>query len=513
MNKEQLANQVVEWMYAYMDYYNGQFVHKNSFTLAEINEHSNELLQKYFDKREMIRMEVANDKELFQRMYKQCEDNITTFTLFDSFVRDTNRNPKAKLQPMIPYKFQLPLFNSYYDERSTVVIKSRRMGASAIMNEHMKHQLIFVDNSTNFTTHKDLNSLDKAGDVSNTTFGKLRLSLKNSIFSNKLIFKNFDEDNRIENSRIVHRGNSLIGSVLSPSTSVGAACNIGFIDEIAVVEMLYRNASDYILGAIATSTNKLMLYSTFRGTQGKFYQIVEEKDEKYYNFITLDWKEHPLCNTEWYDKASALMNKDKVTIAQELDHNPYMSREGVIYSYITDKNKVDPKTMTNLINTGKKYIFSDFGGGTSHTVFLMCYSDGINLYMHDVIKTTNMDENQIKKEIQNKGFWGVPIHGDISGKNQTNAPNYSWFKLLSAVGFQVNAVPNYDMIQFYALTNMKFLEGFYKYNKNIKDLSDLEKAKWKTNTMEVEKNSHSHIADALAYGTRHLFRPPSFSSF
>lgn len=513
MNKEQLSAQIVEWMYAYMSYYNGQFVHKNSFTLAEINEHSNELLQKYFDKREMIRTEVANDKELFQHMYKQCEDNIVTFTLFDSFVRDTNRNPKARLQPMIPYKFQLPLFNSYYDERSTVVVKSRRMGASAIMNEHMKHQLIFVDNSTNFTTHKDLNSLDKAGDVSNTTFGKLRLSLKNSIFSNKLIFKNFDEDNRIENSRIVHRGNSLIGSVLSPSTSVGAACNIGFIDEIAVVEMLYPNASDYILGAIATSTNKLMLYSTFRGTQGKFYQIVEEKDEKYYNFITLDWKDHPLCNTEWYDMSCAKMNKDKYVIAQELDHNVYMSREGLVYSYITDKNKVDPSEMKNLINNGKKYIFSDFGGASSATVFLMCYSDGINLYMHDVIKTTTMDENQIKKEIQDKGFWGVPIYGDISGKAQHVTPQYTWFKLLSKVGFQVNGVANYDMVQYYALTNMKFLEGFYKYNKNIKDLTDLEKAKWKPHTMEIDKNQYSHIADSLAYGTRTLFKPSSFDSF
>ena len=55
MDKEILANQIIEWLYAYMEYYNRQFVHKNSFSLSEINERSNELLQRFFDKREMIR--------------------------------------------------------------------------------------------------------------------------------------------------------------------------------------------------------------------------------------------------------------------------------------------------------------------------------------------------------------------------------------------------------------------------------------------------------------------------
>lgn len=514
MNSSELAaNKVIEWMYAYREYYNNQFKDKENYSLKQLNDASNEMLNEYITKRDKIREIVISDKEILTYIYHECNNNILTFILFDGVSKDTNRNPKARLQPILPYNSQLPLIQSYYDERNTVIVKSRRMGASLMTNEMMKHQLLFVDNSTNFTTHKDLNSLDKKGDTSNTTFGKLRLSLKNSMFSNKGIFKNIDEDNLVENSRVVHRGNSLIGSVLSPTTSVGAACNIGFIDEIAVVEAAYPNASEYILGAISSSTNKLVMYSTFRGTTGNFYKIYEERDERFYQFITLDWKDHPLCNREWYDMISAKMNKDKVMIAQELDHDPYSSREGAVYSYITEMNKVSPSAMNPLINTGKKYIFSDFGGGSSSTVFLLCYTDGVHLYMHDVIKTTIMDENQIKKEIQNKGFWGVPIHGDISGKNQTNTPQNTWFKLLNKVGFVVNGVSNHDMVNCYALVNMKFLEGHFKYNKNINDLSDLEKATWETNTMKVKKDTYSHVTDALAYGARVLFNKSSFSSY
>lgn len=508
-----IIKNTINWMYKYREYYNNQFNQKESYSIEQLNQYSNEMLREYYEKRSKIRNIIMSDKDLYSEMYNECKNNILTNVLFEGVCKDINRNPQSKIQPIIPYDFQIPLFQTFNSTKNTLVVKSRRMGASLIMQEMMKHDLIFGENISNFTTHKDLNSLDKKGDYVNTTFGKLRLSLLNSMFVSKDLFKNKTDNYRIEDCRIVNDTNSIIGQVLSPSTSVGFQCNTGYIDEMAVVESNYPNSSDYILGALATSTNKLNLYSTFRGSKGSFYETFEQHDDNFWNFIVLDWKSHPLCNLEWYKKACVMMNMNKVQIAQELDHNPISSVEGQVYNYISEINKVIQSEMTGIMSQSKKYIFSDFGGGTSSTVFLLCFWNGQNLYIHDVIKTTVMDENQIKLKIQQKGFWGVKIHGDISGKNQSTTPQSSWFQLLQRVGFSIEGVSNQRMTDYYAKTNMNFLNGIYKYNKNITELKDLENAKWKKGVMEIEKDSCSHIADAIAYGTRVLFPNSTFSTF
>ncbi len=512
-DRKQFISDSIKWMYDYREYYNNQFDDKDSITLETLNEMSNEMLHEYYIKRLKLRNVIGGDKELYQMMYNECKDNLMTNILFEGVSKDNNRNPKAGIQPIIPYNHQIPLIQSFYSTKNVLTIKSRRQGASLIHGEMMKHNLTFGENLYDFTTHKDLNSLDKKGDTTNTIFGKIRLGLRNSMFISQDIFKNKTDEYRIEDCRIINGTNSLTGSVLSPSTSVGFAVNNGFIDEIAVVEDNYPNSSDYILGAVSTSTNKLYLYSTFRGSKGNFYKTFEEHDDRFYEFITLDWRKHPLCSREWYDKACAMMNMNPVTIAQELDFNPISSVVGQVYSYISENNKVERSKMIQFMSSSKKYIFSDFGGSTSSTVFLLCYWNGQNLYIDDVIKTTVMDELQIKIKIQEKGFWGVKIYGDISGKNQTTTPQSSWFKLLQKVGFTVEGVGNQGMSQYYAKANMNFLNGIYKYNKNIPELKDLENAKWKHNTMEIEKDSCSHIADSLGYGTRVLFPVTSFNTF
>lgn len=511
--KQDFIKNAIAWMYSYREYYNNQFHNKDNIPLETLNEMSNEMLREYYTKRLKLRNIIMSDKELYQMMYFECQNNILTNILFEGVSKDNNRNPKAGIQPILPYDHQIPLIQTFYSTKNVLTIKSRRQGASLIHGEMMKHNLIFGDNIYDFTTHKDLNSLDKKGDYVNTIFGKIKLGLKNSMFVSQDIFKNKTDDYRVEDCRIVCGNNSLTGSVLSPSTSVGFAVNNGFIDEIAVVEDNYPNSSDYILGAVSTSTNKLYLYSTFRGTKGNFYKTFEDHDDRFYEFITLDWRKHPLCNQEWYDRACVMMNKNPVTIAQELDFNPISSVEGQVYNYISEINKVNPSEMISLINGGKKYIFSDFGGSTSSTVFLLCYWNSHTLYIHDVIKTTVMDENQIKLKIQQKGFWGVKIYGDISGKNQSTTPQSSWFKLLQKVGFSIEGVGNQGMSMYYAKANMNFLNGIYKYNKNIPELKDLENARWRKGVMEIEKDSCSHIADALGYGTRVLFPVSSFTTF
>lgn len=511
--KQDFIKNAIAWMYSYREYYNNQFNDKDNIPLETLNEMSNEMLREYYTKRLHLRKIIMSDKELYQMMYNECKTNILTNILFEGVSTDNNRNPKATIQPIIPYDHQIPLIQTFYSTKNVLTIKSRRQGASLIHTEFMKHNLIFGENNYDFCSHKDLNSLDKKGDYQNTVFGKLRLGFKNSMFLSQDIFKNKTDDYRIEDCRIVNGTNSLTGSVLSPNTSVGFAVNNGFIDEIAVVEDNYPNSSEYILGAISTSTNKLYLYSTFRGAKGNFYKTFEEHDDRFYEFITLDWRKHPLCSIEWYDKACSLMNKNPVAIAQELDFNPSKSLEGTVYNYISEKNKVTRSQMTQMMGASKKYIWLDSGGGTSATAFLLCYWNGKTLYIDDAIKTTVMDENQIKVKIQEKGFWGVKIYCDIAGRSQTSTPNSTWFRLLGKVGFTIEPVGNQRMGDYYALANMKFLSGEYLINKNVPELRDLEIARWENNSMTIKKDGASHLCDALAYGTKVLFPTSTFTTF
>jgi hypothetical protein len=514
-DKQNFITNAIDWMYSYMKYYNDTFIEKENYTLEELNRMSNELLTEYYNKRLHLRKIIMSDKELYLAMYKECKDNIITNILFEGISKDLNRNPKSSIQPIIPYNHQIPLLQTFYSEKNTLVVKSRRQGASLMFQEMMKHNVIFGNNIIDFTTHKDLNSLDKKGDTSNTIFGKLRLSLKNSMFVNQDIFKNKTDEYRIEEGRIVNGTNTLIGQVLSPNTSVGFQCSNGFIDEIAVVEDAYPNSSDYILGAVSTSTNRLFLYSTFRGTKGNFYKTFENHDDKYWNFITLDWKNHPLCNFSWYDKACKLMNNSKTMIAQELDFNPIATVEGQVYHYISEANKRDLSDIDvqQIMRGGRKEIWFDGGGGTSATVFIMAYINVDKIFLYDVIKTTTMDEHMVKRKLQEKGFFGAELYGDISGSFQTATIKRDWFSLLRSVGIRCNPISNTGMEWYRSKVNFLFLEQKLFYNKNVTEFKDLENAKYKKFSAEIEKDGASHVADALSYGIRKLYPRNSLSTF
>ncbi len=514
-DRQTFLSKSMDFMYDYMRYYNEVFIDKENYSLKELNKMSNDLLADYYNKRLQIREIVMSDKDLYQAMYYECKDNLITNILFEGVCKDLNRNPKASIQPIIPHTQQLQLLQTFYSEKNTLVVKSRRQGASLMFEEMMKENLIFGDNIVDFTTHKDLSSLDKKGDITNTTFGKLRFSLKNSMFVNPEIFKNKSDDMRVDTGWIVNLKNQIIGQVLSPTTSVGFQCSNGFIDEIAVVEDKYKNSAEYILGAISTSTNRLFLYSTFRGTRGNFYKTFENHDDEYWNFITLDWRSHPLCNQEWYDKACILMNRNKVMIAQELDHDATATVEGQVFHYISVKNKkaVTDSEIQSIMKSGRKEIWADFGGGSSATALIMAYIHVDKIFLFDVIKTTAMDEHMIKKVLQEKGFFGAELYGDISGKNQTATVKRDWFSLLRSVGIRCNPISNQNISWYQSKANFLFLEQKLFYNKNITEFKDLENAKYKSFSSEIEKDGSSHIADALCYGIRKLYPRNSISTF
>lgn len=314
----------------------------------------------------------------------------------------------------------------------------------------------------------------------------------------------------IAEKRILLGTNSLDGSVLSPSTNVGFQSNTILIDELDPTCQSYPNQNQYILAAISSSTKRMVLYSTYRGTDYPFYQLKAQNNTNIFDFITLDWRQHPLCNKEWYDSLCDAMLHDKVQIAQELDFDPQASSEGLVYYYISDKNKIDQNQASNFIKNGLKVIGADFGGGASHTVFLMCYYWNNILYIHDAIKSTQIDQYMIKQQLTEKGFDRTMIYGDVSGTFQSGSYKHDWRSLLQSVGLQFTPIPNTGMMEYRTLINFKFLKLEILYNKNAPVLRDLTSYKYGKDG-QIEKNSSSHLGDALSYLGRHLW--PKSSTF
>lgn len=472
---------------------------KESMTLKELNERSNNYLEWYYKQRAKLRSYVANDPELFQISYVECKNSFFFWILWDMFTKDVNRNPEASVQAVIPYKHQLPLIEALqFGGKHIHVQKTRRQGASLICGVgHPEWTLLFGQDQHLFTTHKDLASLDVKGDETNTTFGKIRFSLRRSMyFKEARLTVN-------ETKRLIYGSNSLDGAVLSPNTTVGFQANVIYVDEIDPVCDSYPNKSATIFGAFSTSCNRMILYSTYRSPDYPFYKLYEEHNDTVFDFITLDWQEHPLCNVAWYKDACAKMGNNPLLIARELDHNPTKAVSNQIFSSLTPELFFDVNM--DVFGSWHKIIGADFGGGSSSTVFILAFysKEEKKLVLYKALKTTTMTEHQIKNWIIDQGFGGVDVVGDVSANARPTTPESSWKYLLNKVGITFRSVDNRDLQATHNQINLAFMNKEILVNKNEKNFNDLYTYRYDNET--VMKNSSSHLGDALSYLYKYLW--------
>lgn len=476
-------------------------VDKDKISLKELNEKSNKFLMKFYNERIMYHTYIKTNKELYEYFYNVCSDDFLFWIVFDGITKDINRNPKANKQPVIPYTMQLSLIDALFLSPLNLHIeKTRRQGASLIISVmYLLWQLIFGDGILNFTTHKDKTSLFEKGDDANSTFGKIMFALKNSLFFNP---KLLTIEPNFQDVRIKYKNNIVSGEVLSPNTAVGFQANGAFVDEIDPVCEAYPNQAFKLTSGFSASVSKIVLYSTYRSSAFPFYQIKEKNDDRNWVFITLDWKNHPLCNQEWYDKECAKLNYDPVLIARELDHNPTMAIKGRVFYRLTDDNFISNTKQLQSLN---KFIMADFGGGTSATALIFCYysTNDKLMYLHKALKTTKMDASDIKKFVVDCGFWGVPLVGDRSASYQAGAYKYDWKTLLQNEGFKFTPVNNTKMEALRSQVNLAMLNKEILINKNEQIFRDFWTYVYKNEN--IDKNDSSHIGDALCYGYRYLY--------
>lgn len=478
-------------------------IDKNQVKLDDLNAKSNKFLMIFFHKRRLYHAYIKSKPELFEYFEDLCRKDFLFWIVFDGIAKDINRNPKEEQQPVIPYYHQLEFIRLLSTSKKHLHIeKTRRQGASLIVILFMQWQLLFGHQILNFTTHKDKKSLFMAGDDTNSAFGKILFGLKKSFFfknENLKISPNFQD------VRIKYLNNFVSGEVLSPSTAVGFQANGAFIDEIDPVCEEYPNQAYKITSGFASSVNRMILFSTYRSTEYPFYKIKERNDDANWDFLVLDWKEHPLCNDFWYDSECAKLNYDPILIARELDHNPTMAIKGRVFYRLTESNFI---TNGNIFNDYKKLIMADFGGGTSATALIFAYystKDKI-LYLHKALKTTVMDAKDIKKFVVDCGFFGSPLVGDRSALFQSGAYKYDWKSLLTAEGFKFFPVDNTKMEALRSQVNLAMLNKEILINKNEIIFRDFWTYTYKNDG--IEKNESSHIGDALCYGYRHLYQSP-----
>jgi hypothetical protein len=468
-------------------------------SITDLNERSNNYLEYFYSQRQKLRAYVLKDKELTQISYVECKNSFFFWILWDMNTKDLNRNPEASVQAVLPYKHQLPLIEALqFSVKHIHVQKTRRQGASLICAvAYPLWLLLFGKDQHLFTTHKDLASLDVKGDETNTTFGKIRFALRRSMF--------FVESSLTinETKRLIYQSNSLDGSVLSPNTTVGFQANVIMVDELDPVCDSYPNKSATVFGAFATSCNRMILFSTYRSINYPFYKLYETHDDSTFDFITLDWHDHPLCNELWYKDACAKMGNNPVLIARELDHDPTKSVADQIFSNLTERHYFPVEY--DDFSSWKKIIGADFGGGTSATVFICAFysTNEKRLVLYRALKTTTMTEYQVKQWIESVGFGGVEIVGDVSAKASPTTPESSWKFLLRKVGFSFTPVDNRDMQASHNQINLALLNNEVLINKNEPVFRDFFTYKYDLNG--VMKTSSSHTGDAFSYLYKFLY--------
>lgn len=495
----------VDWLKSKIVEYNEYLksLNKNKISLKELNEKSNVFLLEFALERTYLRTYICSDEKIWQEWYELCRNDFVLWVLLDGTTKDINRNPKTKVQPIIPYYHQLPLIQSILDEDHNLhVEKTRRQGASLWISVlYSAWELIFGEQRLNFTTHKDKPSLWRKEDEVDSAFGKIGFVFSNSIFFNA---KFLSVSPTFQDVRYKYRDNVLAGEILSPNTAVGFQANNAMIDEIDPVCEKFPNQAYKLTSGFASSVNRILFYSTYRSSEYPFYQIKETHDDQIFNFIVLDWEDHPLCNEEWFNRECAKLNYDPVLIARELKHNPRQAIKGRVFDlYSSENDLVGFKPGKDW----KKIIFADFGGGTSATAFILAYysTSEKSLYLDKALKTTRMDGKQIKKYLQDSGFDGVSVVGDMSALSQPSFKDSDWASELRRNGIRFIPVNNRAMGSVRQQVNLMFESKEIWVNKNSLELRDLSTYKWKGEDIDKSGTGGSHIGDALCYGCRYLY--------
>jgi len=480
--------------------------YKDSLTADELAHNYTIINKRFLKLRDQIQLLILNDDKLYILHKDFAAKNLIYDILLDGYSYDINKTSDGDpLMAFIPYRDQVPLFLGIQNnEKNIHVEKGRRQGASKGFILAMKWFLVHGKKEVMYTTHKDLDSLDKIkGDSGhNSTFDNVRWLLDKSIWVDK-DWRNGADGGYTQQKQINLNGNVLLGAVLGKGTAVGMAGTRIFVDEIDVVCDMYPNQAQSIVGSFSMSVTHIYLYSTYRSMMYPFYRFKVENLEGW-SFYTLDWRNNPTCNKDWYNKAKAKMGNDAILTARELDRDPTKVRQGTVFS-----EEMSEFNYYTILPENKyiKVIGGDFGGGASLTSFVLGYFDTKSgkLYLDDLVESTKLDQYGVSAQLEAKGFKDVVVYADQSAFSQVGARGHDWNTLLKSVGVKLRAVNNHSIYLTHALMRQAIRDGLLLINKSNNTL--LQKfLSYSYKEDNVFKDVNSHFGDACTYLFKGLFQ-------
>jgi len=503
-------------------------LNKNDYELNELNTFYIGYLQSYIIYRNKEIEFILSDDKYYEEVTQFASDNVMFDILLDGYVSDSNRNQDLgsnQVLPLLPYSNQLDLIHSLeYDSKSLHIEKSRRAGASTLLAFRMRRNLRFKKNMVMLASNKSSKDIDLKDDTkNNSTFSRIDFLFNHSIFvpNNWTDDKIYNTKERQSQGTAIYRGhkpilivygtNRLDGSVFGKGTGTGSATHEYYADEIDVWANEHENIEDELFSAVSSSTNRMILFSTYRSINYSFFKIKKENNTKVWKFIKLHWKDNPTCSQSWYDTQSGKLN-NPVKVARELDINPSASIKGRIWPNLIDKHfisKSDALIKWGNMNDWDTIIASDNGGTkmSQNYNLIRIHKPSSTIYIEDTffIDNTSQPEDVYEWALSH-GFdiYNNTIYGDRAIKDNFTFTNHSTAYLLRRQGFNVVEVANQDIAVVHRDIRKRIKLGQFYVNKDIELLETFLKLYRYKDDGTVNKKD-SHLGDAISYGIKGYF--------
>lgn len=272
-----------------------------------------------------------NTNQLVQeylKEYLKCQQSFTYFCTHYIYLELPGGDQLIK-----PYKKQIELVDYIERERYVIVLKSRQIGISTVIQAYVAWLVVFYSNVVVGIISKDGAEATDFARVIRGMIEKLPVWVKPK---GGLLGRGFAK--RTERSFILTNGSKVYASPVPPNapdkTLRGKAVTLLVIDEAAFVNHL-DSAWTSLVPALSTSQKHATQFNIPYGTivlstpnkttgVGKWfferYKRAISGNDIFKPFI-IYWKSVPeLANDpDWYNKQCALFNHDKRRIAQELE--------------------------------------------------------------------------------------------------------------------------------------------------------------------------------------------------
>jgi hypothetical protein len=320
---------------------------------------------------------------------------------------------KIKIIPFILYPFQKDFIRkleaNYQAKKPLLVEKSRDMGFSWLVLSFITWKALTERGFSAGIGSRKAQLVDELGNMK-SLMERVRFILRH--LPHKLR-SGYNQKRHSKNYLIqIPETEAHISGEAGDEIGRGDRTSLYLLDEFAFIP---RSS---IVQAAVSQTSDFLIYGSTPNGKGNEFSRLRWKTE--IDVFTMDWKQHPDKNEEWYEKQKQLL--DEVTIAQEIDRSYSKSKAGRVFQWF-DAEKHGSKEIRYNPNQPVILTF-DWGIGDPTACLFMQYYDG-TIHIFDWYERKDTEISKIFTEIHerclNHGFTFNNIcgwYGDPDGRNR-----------------------------------------------------------------------------------------------